>query len=92
MEAALPGLWSLAPFPALLGVLVFLILALSRGWIIPKSSHEREVAIYKGIVENKDKTIESLQAQNTSLLEVGRTVQAVLRSAGPSVDESTRGA
>lgn len=89
MDAALPGLWSLAPFPALLGVLVFLILAFSRGWIIPKSSHEREIAIYKGIVENKDKTIDALQTQNSSLMEVGKTVQAVLLSAGPTMDETT---
>lgn len=86
---ALPGLWSLSPLAALVGVLVWLMLAVSGGRFIPKSSHEREVEIWKGIVENQKITIETQQEQITSLLEVGTTVQAFLRSAGPPVDEDT---
>ena len=85
---ALPGLWSLSPLAALVGVLVWLMLAVSSGRFIPKSSHDREIAIYAGIIENKDKTIAVQQEQITSLLEVGTTVQAFLRSAGPPVDET----
>ena len=77
METALPGLWSLAPFPALLGVLVWLILSVSRGWLIPKSSHDREIQLLS------DDTIAAQATQITSLLEVGQTVQAVLKAAGP---------
>lgn len=85
MDAALPGLWSLAPFPALLGVLVWLILSVSRGWLIPRSSHDREVKLLNDMIDRKDETIAAQAAQITSLLEVGQTVQAVLKAAGPDV-------
>ena len=86
---ALPGLWSLSPLAALVGVLVLAYWLIATGRLIPKSSHDREIGIYKGTVEKQDKTIELQQAQITSLLEVGTTVQAFLRSAGPPVDENT---
>ena len=46
MEAipALPGLWSMTPLGALIGVLVYIGLAMGRGWWVPKASHERELA------------------------------------------------
>ena len=90
MESVPVGIWQLAPYPALLGVLVLLIVAVSRGWLIPKSSHDREISIYVSIVSNKDDTIAEQRTQITSLLEVGKTVQAVLKAAGPPVDETTR--
>lgn len=40
----LPGLWNLTPYGALVGMLVFLFLAVARGWVIPRASHERELA------------------------------------------------
>ena len=40
----LPGLWSLTPWGALIGLLVYLGMSISRGWWVPKSSHEREMA------------------------------------------------
>lgn len=44
MDIALPGIWSLAPLPALIGVLVYIGLSIGRGWWVPKTSHERELA------------------------------------------------
>lgn len=43
MEIA-PGIWNLTPYGALVGMVVFLFLSLARGWLIPKASHERELA------------------------------------------------
>ena len=86
---ALPGLWSLSPLAALVGVLVLAYWLIATGRLVPKSSHDREVAIYVRIIETNDKTIATQQEQITSLLEVGTTVQAFLRSAGPPVDEIT---
>lgn len=88
-------LWAVSPVVALLAalvyVLVWLMRSVSSGRFIPKASHDREIAIYVGIVENKDKTILAQQEQITSLLEVGKTVQAVLRSAGPHIEDETMG-
>lgn len=91
MDAALPGLWSLSPLAALVGLLAFLILSVARGTLIPRSSHEREISIYVATLANKDKIIETQQGQVTALLEVGKTMEAVLKSAGPRVDRPTGG-
>ena len=40
----LPGLWSLTPYGALLGLVVVLFWLTSTGRYIPRSSHERELA------------------------------------------------
>lgn len=40
----LPGIWSLSPLAALTGFIVLVGIALVLGWLIPKRSHEREVA------------------------------------------------
>lgn len=75
----LPGIWSLAPLPALIGLLVFLFIALARGWIIPRSSHEREMGqANKRGDEWRDTAIgeravnQEIRAQNTMLLEAQR--------------------
>lgn len=92
MDAALPVLWELSPIAALVGLLSFLVLSVARGTLIPRSSHEREITIYVATLENKDKIIEAQQAQITALLEVGKTVEAVLKSAGTDLKNLTGGA
>jgi hypothetical protein len=89
VDTIFPGLWGLTPIGFGIGVVALLYFLLATGRLITKSSHEREIAIYRGILANKDKTIDALTAQVASLMSVGRTVQAVLRSAGPDVDEDT---
>ncbi len=86
---ALPGLWSLSPIGLALGIIATLYWALVTGRLITKSSHEREIGIYQAIIERDGDTIKTQGEQITSLLSVGNTVQAVLRAAGPSVDEDT---
>lgn len=44
MDIALPGLWSLAPIPALIGILIYIGLSIGSGKWVPRSSHERELA------------------------------------------------
>jgi hypothetical protein len=41
----LPGLWSLSPIGALIGVVVLVFWLLATGRIIPRASHERELAV-----------------------------------------------
>ena len=84
---ALPGLWSLSPLAALVGVLVLGIFWLARGTFVPRVSHEREIGIYKEVIANKDATIDKLTDQNGRLLAVVDTVQGVLRYA--QIDEDT---
>ena len=43
MEEVLPGIWSLSPLAALVGFIVFLGMAIARGWLIPRISFEREL-------------------------------------------------
>lgn len=80
MEIALPGLWSLTPIGALLGMLVFLFLGLARGWVIPKVSHERELAAankrgdeWKETADLRGKLISEQSAQITTLVEATKT-------------------
>lgn len=78
-EITLPGIWGLTPYGALIGVLVFLFIALARGWIIPRASHEREMELMKGRGDDWKETAKSLESvnqeirvQNTMLLEAQR--------------------
>ncbi len=90
---ALPGLWSLSPLAALVGVLVLGIYWLAKGEFIPRRTHEREVQIYKDLIVNKDLTISKQTDQIGQLLTVVDTVQGVLRYAGPDEDTApVRGA
>lgn len=83
---ALPGLWSLSPLAALVGVVVLIFIKISNGDYVPKKTHEREVGIYKELLANKDATIEKQVDQIGQLLSVVDTVQGVLRYAGPDED------
>lgn len=83
---ALPGLWSLTPIGALIGLLVLGIYWLVKGEFIPRKTHEREVQIYKDLLINKDATIVMQTGQIGQLLTVVDTVQGVLRYAGPDED------
>lgn len=87
---ALPGLWSLTPLGALIGVLVLQFYWNAKGVYVSKSTHEAHVAILQRTIDNQEKTIAEQRSQITSLLEVGHTVQAVLKAAGPSMDDAGR--
>ena len=76
----LPGLWSLTPYGAVLGMLVLLFVSLARGWVIPRNSHERELAAanlrgdeWKESSLSKDELILKVTNQNTVLIETTKT-------------------
>lgn len=86
----LPGIWNLSPWGALLGLFVFMFLGIMRGWVIPKSSHEREIGLLKDQIAHKDATIKDQSMtiaekdkQIGALLEVGKTVEAFFKGAAP---------
>ncbi len=86
---ALPGLWQLSPLAALVGMLVLQLYWNAKGTFVSKNTHDAHVAILQSTIDNQEKPITDQRNQITSLLEVGKTVQAVLRAAGPPVDDAT---
>lgn len=99
MEIA-PGIWNLTPYGALVGMVVFLFLGLARGWVIPKESHERELAAankrgdeWKETALNTRTLNAELAKQNSELTEANKTAAeffgTVLRGGGGKrVEES----
>lgn len=82
------GVWGQLGFGgALVAVLVFLILSFSKGWIIPASSHNRELALeqkradeWKAVAGERQATIASLTIQNTAMLEATKTTMSVVQA------------
>lgn len=90
MDDVLPGLWSLSPIGALIGMIVLFFIALLRGWLIPKSSHERELAQankrgdeWKETALTTRAALVETQGQNRILLESNRITEAFFRTATP---------
>ncbi|WP_053385715.1 hypothetical protein [Leucobacter japonicus] len=91
-EAALPDMWSLSPIGAVIGLLVFQFLALARGWLIPRLSHERELQAMKdrsdewrAASEAGEKVCIELLEQNRMLLEAQRITDHFYQAVTPIV-------
>jgi len=89
----LPGIWSLTPLGALIGVLVLQYWLMATGRLISKGSHDREIAAanvrgneWKAASDKWEGAARVALAQNTVLLEGTRTTSAVLKAASPDVD------
>lgn len=89
----LPGMWSLTPSAALIGLLVYIGLSIGRGWWVPKTSHEREMASANRRGDEWKETALStrslnaeLAKQNSELTEANKTAAeffgTVLRDGG----------
>ncbi|MBK0420146.1 hypothetical protein JD276_14000 [Leucobacter sp. CSA1] len=92
---ALPGIWSLTPIGALLGAVVTLYWLLGSGRLIPRSSHERELAqAVKRGDEWKETALDQrtvnaeIRRQNTMLLEAGRTGAKFFADVAPSIEDT----
>ena len=89
-ELGLPGIWGLTPLAALTGIIVLLYWMLATGRLITKETHEREIGIYKEQVAALRVSNTAKDNQINSLMSVGRTVQAVLRSTtDPPIEDYT---
>lgn len=92
------GIWSLTPLGFGLGVVVVVYLLRITGKLIPKSTHERELATHKmrgdewkeTALEHR-KVNEILRTQNGDLIHANKVVEQLLRSAGPNLGETTQG-
>lgn len=92
----LPGIWTLSPLGALIGGIVLVYWLIATGRLIPRSSHEREMrqANVRGD-EWKESALtdraarEKTSAQLDLALDANKAWEAVFRSAGVTVDEST---
>lgn len=86
----LTGIWQLTFPTAFLGLLIFNGISVMRGWFIPRVSHERELALankrgddWEKAAAAKDLIIAKQSEQLSQMLEVGRTVDAVLKATTP---------
>lgn len=86
----LPGLWSLAPIPALLGVVVLFYFYIAGGRLIPKKTHDLIVAAerlrgdeWKAASDKKQEVIDAQAGQITALAESARTTTAILKASAP---------
>lgn len=89
----LPGIWSLTPLGALIGVLVLQYWLMATGRLISKASHDREIAAanvrgneWKETALSERATKDKALEQNRVLLEGTRTTAAVLKAATPGID------
>lgn len=78
--AQLPGIWSLTPYGAVLGMVVLIFWLTSSGRYIPRSSHEREMAAankrgdeWKETALAKGELLVTVSNQNTVLIEATKT-------------------
>lgn len=92
---ALPNIWSLTPVGLVCGVLALLVIALVRGWFIPKASHEREMGLANERGNDWKKTAERLEAvnqeirrQNGSLIEATKTSSKFFADVTPSIEDT----
>lgn len=83
----LPGIWSLTPLGALLGVLVLQFWLVATGRLVPRKSHEEAVTQertraeeWKTVAGERKNTINSLVMQNTAMLEATKTTAAVVQA------------
>lgn len=100
-EPILPGLWSLSPIGFGLGVIVLGYWLVVAGRLIPRSSHERELAVlrelgaaakargdeWKAAALELEKVNAEIRRQNAQLIQANQVVEAFLRSSGRSVAE-----
>jgi len=92
----LPGLWSLSPLGALLGIVVLVYWLLATGRMIPKSSHERELGVanrrgdeWKETALEQRAANAEIRRQNAQLIEANRVVETFLRAASPGTITDT---
>lgn len=92
----LPGLWNITPWGALIGLSVLIIVSLVRGWLIPKSTHEREIVQERQRGDEwKESTIAErsvnsvLREQNGDLIHANKVVEQFLKAASPPFNEDT---
>lgn len=87
----LPGLWSLTPIGAVIGVIVLLYWLLASGRIITKSSHERELGLanhrgdeWKETALMEREVNKEIRYQNSKLIQANAVVEQFLIAATPS--------
>jgi hypothetical protein len=90
---ALPGLWSLTPIGALIGVVVLAYWLLAGGKIIPRATHERELAAankrgdeWKETALDGRRIIAAQEQQIRALLESNRIADHFFNTAAKAGD------
>lgn len=93
----LPGIWSLSPLAALVGVLVLQFWFLATGRIITRGSHDRELGLTTRRGDEWKETAVQVRAvnsellkQNSQLIEGNRIADHFFRSASEDPDTLTR--
>lgn len=94
----LPGIWNLAPIPALIGMVVLLYWLLASDRLIPRSSHERALAQqkeradeWKETAMDQRKVNQEIREQNTMLLESARITAKFFVDVDKNVEDTRTG-
>lgn len=83
----LPGLWSLSPIGAFLGLGALVLWLVLTGRLVPRKTHDEIVKQertraeeWKLVASERKGTINSLVVQNTAMLEATKTTAAVVQA------------
>src|SRR5690606_33129684 len=98
MEEIPLGLWELAPIPALIGAVMALYWLLATGRLVPRSSHERELAHQKERADEWKETAldqravkQEIREQNTMLMETARITSKFFAEVETDVEDTRTG-
>lgn len=80
-------LTTVTPLGALVGILVFIGLAIVKGHLMPLATHQYIVERHLKEVEDLNKALDRSQTQVSELLELSRTFNAVLVSLREKLEE-----
>lgn len=91
------GIWNITPYGALVGMIVLAYFYFASGRVIPRASHERELAAankrgdeWKETALDQREVNAEIRAQNTMLLEASRAASHFFQQVSPTVDETTQ--
>lgn len=94
----LPGVWSLSPLAALVGSIVLVGWLIYTGRLIPKTSHERELAQqkeraddWKATAKDYEATNTEIRAQNRLLIQSNEITAYFFKAVSPHIGDTLEG-
>ena len=95
---ALPGIWSLSPVPALIGVVIFFYWMIASGRLIPRGTHDSIVAQerkrgdeWKETALDQREVNGEIRSQNATLIESQRiTADFFAKISPPDIEDTGR--
>lgn len=88
----LPGIWSLTPYGAILGMLVLAYISIIRGWLVPQASHVRELLLERTRADEwKESTLSEHEVNAELLKQNGMLIASGLKvtASQPPLEQTT---